>query len=593
MSEKKALNYRLFSRLLQFAKPYKTYFFIAVFAIVALSLLGPLRPYLIGEMVDRYIVKNPNPTQLLYWSLGIILILLGEGLLQLISSYFSNLLAQSVIRDLRKKIFRHLLSYRMRYFDKTPVGATVTRVVSDLEAITEVFSSGIMDISGDLISLVLVLGMMFSVDWQLSLLTLIPIPLLILATRIFAKAMHSSFQLERQQVTRLNTFVQERLTGMTVVQLFNRQQEEFENFQEINKGHRQAHINAVWANSIFFPVVELLSSLSIAFLLVWSALYVQGKTHVEVKTIYGQIIAFTLWIHQLYRPIRQLADKFNILQRGTVRAERIFEILDEQVNIQSSGSLEKVNFDQAIHFDNVSFSYNDDVEVLSDISLKIQPGETVAFVGATGAGKSTIVNLLGRFYEYSKGEIRIGQTRIDDISLEVLRSNIAIVLQDVFLFSDSIHNNITLGNHEISREQVIEASKAVGAHEFISKLPEGYDYKIGERGGVLSVGQRQLLAFIRAYVYNPHILILDEATSSVDNESELMIQEATERLTKGRTSIVIAHRLSTIQKADRIVVLEKGKIVEQGTHFELLQHKGYYHKLYEMQFINTRDDEKI
>jgi ATP-binding cassette subfamily B protein len=476
----------------------------------------------------------------------------------------------------------------MKYFDQTPVGALVTRVVSDLEAVTEVFSSGLMEIAGDLISLLFVLTLMFTTNWELSLMTLIPIPILIFATRIFAKAMRSSFQLERQQVTRLNTFVQERLTGMSLVQLFNRQSKEFEQFQEINKGHRQAHINAVWANSIFFPVVEILSSLSIAFLLVWGALQIAGKSASEIKEMYGQIIAFTLWINQLYRPIRQLADKFNVLQRGTVRAERIFEIMDLDEHIQSEGKNVQVDFNQPILFKNVSFYYKENEYVLRNIELDIQPSQMVAFVGATGAGKSTIVNLLGRFYEYQEGEIFIGDTNIKEIELGLLRKNIAIVLQDVFLFSDSIHNNITLGNPTIDRNQVVLAAKAVGAHEFIEKLPNGYDYVIGERGGVLSVGQRQLIAFIRAYIYNPHILILDEATSSVDNESEELIQRATERLTEGRTSIVIAHRLSTIQKADKIVVLEKGKIVEVGTHVSLLKQDGYYKKLYEMQFVDIK-----
>ncbi|NDE10967.1 MAG: ABC transporter ATP-binding protein, partial [Chitinophagia bacterium] len=337
--------------------------------------------------------------------------------------------------------------------------------------------------------------------------------------------------------------------------------------------------------SIFFPIVELLSSLSIAFLLVWGALNVSGKTQLEIRTMYGQIIAFTLWIYQLYRPIRQLADKFNVLQRGTVRAERIFDVLDEEENVQNKGSIDKLDFNQAISFSNVYFGYDSKNSILKDINLEIKPGETIAFVGATGAGKSTIVNLLGRFYEYDKGIISIGETNINDINLSYLRSNIAIVLQDVFLFSDSVHNNITLTDETITRSQVIEASKAVGAHDFIMQLPGNYDYKIGERGGVLSVGQRQLLAFIRAYVYNPSILILDEATSSVDNESEELIQQATEKLTKGRTAIVIAHRLSTIQKADRIVLLDKGEIMEIGSHKELMKKNGAYRKLNEMQFF--------
>lgn len=593
MKEKKSLNLSLFGRLVRYAIPYKKYFSISVFCIVSLSILGPLRPYFIGGMVDKYIIKSQNESMLLFWALVIVAILMLESVLQLTSSYFSNLLAQSVIRDLRRKIFQHLLSFRMRYFDKTPIGAIVTRVVSDLEAITEVFSAGLMDISGDLISLGFILTLMFFNNWELSLMTLIPIPLLIIATRIFARVMRESFQLERVQVTKLNTFVQERLTGMSIVQLFNRQNQEFEKFQEINKGHRQAHVNAVWANSIFFPVVELLSSLSVAFLLVWGALNVSGKSNIEIREMYGQIIAFTLWIYQLYRPIRQLADKFNILQRGTVRAERIFEILDQQENVQETGVVNSYNFDQDIHFKNVSFAYNNEDYVLKNIDLAIKKGQTVAFVGATGAGKSTIVNLLGRFYEYQKGEILIGDKNINEFELNYLRSNIAIVLQDVFLFSDSILNNITLGDPGISKEAVIEAAKAVGAHEFICRLPNDYDYEIGERGGVLSVGQRQLLAFIRAYVYNPLILILDEATSSVDNESEEMIQKATEQLTKGRTSIVIAHRLSTIQQADCIVVLDKGKIVETGSHRDLVRNRGYYHKLYEMQFFNNETNETI
>ncbi len=588
MASKSKVNRSIFYRLVSYTKPYRRFFLISIFCTILLSILGPLRPALIGNMVDTYIIKSQNKEALVNWILLILGLLFLEGVFQLIGSYFSNLLAQSVIHDIRKKLFEHILSFRMKYFDQTPVGALVTRVVSDLEAVTEVFSSGLMEIAGDLISLLFVLTLMFTTNWELSLMTLIPIPILIFATRIFAKAMRSSFQLERQQVTRLNTFVQERLTGMSLVQLFNRQSKEFEQFQEINKGHRQAHINAVWANSIFFPIVEILSSLSIAFLLVWGALQIAGKSAIEIKEMYGQIIAFTLWIHQLYRPIRQLADKFNVLQRGTVRAERIFEIMDLDEHIQSEGKNAQVDFNQPILFKNVSFYYKENEYVLRNIELDIQPSEMVAFVGATGAGKSTIVNLLGRFYEYQEGEIFIGDTNIQDIELGLLRKNIAIVLQDVFLFSDSIHNNITLGNPLIDRTQVVLAAKAVGAHEFIEKLPDGYDYVIGERGGVLSVGQRQLIAFIRAYIYNPHILILDEATSSVDNESEELIQKATERLTEGRTSIVIAHRLSTIQKADKIVVLEKGKIVEVGTHVSLLKQDGYYRKLYEMQFVDIK-----
>lgn len=571
-------------------KSYKTLFFVAVFCTLSLAVLGPLRPMLIGEMVNKYIVQGQDGELLLFWSGIVAAMLLGEAALQFANSYFSNLLAQSVINDIRQKLFGHMLSFRMRYFDKTPIGSLVTRVVSDLEAITEVFSAGLMEIAGDLLSLIAVISMMLATNWQLTLMTVVPIPLLILATRIFARAMRSSFQLERVQVNKLNTFVQEHLTGMAVVQLFNRQEREFDEFKEINKGHRQAHINAVWANSIFFPIVELLSSLSIALLLVWGALKAEGKSDTEIKLMYGQIISFTLWVQMLYRPIRQLADKFNILQRGTVRAERVFETLDLMEDVQDTGTIKNCDFDQSISFENVFFAYEDENWVLKDFSLKINRGETVAFVGATGAGKSTVINLLGRFYEYQKGEIFIGSTNLKAIQLASLRKNIAVVLQDVFLFSDTVHNNITLGDPEISREQVIAAAKEVGAHDFIEKLPGGYDYQIGERGGVLSVGQRQLLAFIRASVYNPHVLILDEATSSIDSESEEMIQRATAKLTEGRTSIVIAHRLSTIHSADKIVVIDKGEIKEIGSHTELMNLKGYYHNLYQKQFNEENEE---
>jgi ATP-binding cassette subfamily B protein len=556
---------------------------------VTLAVLGSFRPYIIGDMVSKYVIKSKDGEKLIFWTIVVVGMLVIEGILQFSSSYLSNLLAQSVIKDIREKLFGHVLSFRMRYFDSTPVGALVTRVVSDLEAVTEVFSSGLIDIAGDLISLVFVISLMFFVDWELSLMTILPIPLLIFATRIFARAMRNSFQLERQQVTRLNTFVQERITGISIVQLFNRQKQEYKNFEEINKGHRQAHVNAVWANSIFFPIVEMLSSMSIALMLVWGAVYASGKTADQVEGMYAQIISFTLWVNMLFRPIRQLADKFNILQRGTVRAERVFEIIDLNDHIQDPGTVTSCDFNQTIHFKNIHFAYKDENWVLKNITLDIEAGSTVAFVGATGAGKSTIVNLLGRFYDYQKGEIFIGDSNIRDIELSYLRRNIAIVLQDVFLFSDTIHNNITLGDNSISREQVIAAAKEVGADVFIQKLPGGYDYQVGERGGVLSVGQRQLLSFIRASVYNPAILILDEATSSVDSESEELIQKATEKLTKGRTSIVIAHRLSTIQNSDKIVVLDAGEIMEIGSHQELLLHNGFYRKLYDRQFSDEKE----
>ncbi len=588
MAEKEKLNTQIFFRLISYAKAYKGILIIAFAASLLIAASSALRPFFLMNMVNEYVVQSKNGAMLLNWTLIILGMLLLESVFQFAGSYFSNLLAQNIVRDLRQKLYKHILSFKMKYFDGTSIGALVTRVVSDLEAVSQVFSSGLIDIMGDIITLLFVLSAMFMVNAKLTLLTLIPIPILLFATRVFARAMQKSFKLERQQVTRLNTFVQERISGMAIVQLFSREKQEYASFVEINKGHRQAHINAVWAFSIFFPVVELLSSLSIAFLLVWGASQIDGVSSVDPKMIYGEILGFTLWINMLYRPIRQLADKFNILQRGTVRAERVFEIMDLNEHVQDNGTIQNVDFHQDIRFDKVYFAYKKDNYVLQNIDFTIKAGTTVAFVGATGAGKSSIVNLIGRFYEYQQGEIYLGKTNIKDIDLKHLRSNISIVLQDVFLFSDTIHNNITLGDASISREKVIEAAKAVRAHEFISLLPDGYDYNVGERGGVLSVGQRQLISFIRAYVFQPKVLILDEATSSVDDQSEELIQKATEELTKGRTSIVIAHRLSTIQTADRIIVLEKGRIVETGTHTELLNIAGYYKNLYDMQFSEEK-----
>ncbi len=593
MQEKAKINIDVFKRLLAYWRKYKALFLITVLCTLALAFLGPIRPLMVGYMVENFIEDSQQPDMLLYWTLIVIGILILEAVFQFLSSYFSNLFAQSIIRDIRKQLMEHILSFRMRFFDQTPIGSLVTRLISDLEAITDVFSSGIINIAGDLIALVVIIGLMFFINWQLTLLVLIPIPLLIIATRIFARFVRKAFQQEREQVNRLNNFVQERISGMFLVQLFNRQNEEYSQFQEINKKHRQAHFDAVWAYSIFFPVVEFLSSLSIAVMLVWAGYAALGYSNTEIKKLYGEIFAFVLWINMLYRPIRQLADKFNTLQRGTVRAERVFDLLDRKEHIQEGGISSGCNFQSDIHFRDLYFAYKNEEWVLKDINLTIEDGKTVAFVGATGAGKTSIVNLLGRFYDYQKGSIKFGEVDIRDIELNYLRKNVAIVLQDVFLFSDTIFNNITLSDKNVTREQVIAAAKEVGAHDFIMKLPGGYDYQVGERGGVLSVGQRQLIAFIRAYVYNPHILILDEATSSVDTESEELIQKATEKLTADRTSIVIAHRLSTIQNADQIIVLDKGEIKEMGNHNELLKLNGMYKNLYDMQFSEeTKGDEE-
>jgi ATP-binding cassette subfamily B protein len=588
---KQRVSANSFFRLIAFVKPYRKLFVFALVAVITLSVLGPLRPFLIGKAVDQFIVKEQNSSKLMVALLGVLGILLIETVVIWASAYTSNLLAQSVIRDLRTRVFNTVLSFKTRYFDKTPVGSLVTRVVSDVESISEVFSAGLMEIFGDLLSLIAILGFMFWVDWRLSLLTLIPIPILIFATNIFAKAMKKSFQSERTQVSRLNTFVQEHLMGMSLIQLFAHEEKEALAFKSINEKHRDAHISAVWANSIFFPVVELLSSLSIAFLLVWGAMMVEGKSQQQLTQLYGEIIAFTLWINQLYRPIRQLADKFNIFQRGVVRAERLFEILDEKNEVEPNEEHPTTFSNGDIEFHNVSFSYSTDTPLLNSFNLLIPAGKTTAFVGATGSGKTTIINLIGRFYEINAGKITINGIDLNQLNRSEINKHIGFVLQDVFLFSDTIHNNITLGNQNISREQVIQAAMQIGAHDFIMKIPDNYDYVIGERGGILSVGQRQLLAFIRAMVYEPVILILDEATSSIDSESEILIQKAIAEVTKNRTSIIIAHRLSTIQQADQIHVMEKGQIIQTGTHSSLLSVEGTYKTLFEKQFNEL--DEKV
>lgn len=584
-------------RLIGFLKPYRPQFIAAVLMIILLALLGPFRPLVIMWIVQEFIVGEPGQLTaiqenfgafddngaIMFWSLLVVTSLVIEGIIQYFQTYTANWIGQSIVRDLRNKLFKHITTFRLQYFDKTPIGTIVTRVVSDIEAISQVFSSGLIEIVGDLLKLLTVIVLMFIVNWQFALISLVSVPLLIIATKIFAKAMKKAYQQERLQVNRLNTFVQEHIVGMNVVQIFNREKVEMDRFVEINKEHRQAHMNAVWAFSIFFPIVELLSSLSLALLIFWGVMQLDPDDAGSAKFL-SQIFGYILWIQMLFRPIRQLAEKFNVLQRGVVRWERVFAILENDQVIQDSGTVTTDGFKGNIEFKNVRFAYNEPEWVLKDLSFSVKPGETVAFVGSTGAGKSTIVNLITRYYEFQQGEILLDGHEIREYQLSFLRSRIAVVLQDVFLFSDSIHNNITLKNDEITREEVIEAAKVVGAHDFIMRLPGGYDYNVRERGGMLSVGQRQLIAFIRAYVYNPDILILDEATSSVDTESELLIQQAIERITKGRTSIVIAHRLSTIQNADKIIVIDKGEIVEQGNHQELLSLRGHYRLLYDLQF---------
>lgn len=576
----KAFDFKLFNRVMRLTRPYRKVFWWALFLTILVAGLGVVRPLLIGQTIDFYVVE-PDPEGLLYFILLIVGLLVLEAIVQFFQTYYSNWLGQSVTIDLRSDLFSHLTKFRLKFFDRTAIGTLVTRVISDIETIAQIFASGLLQIMGDLLRLIVVIVAMFVVNWQLALYSMAPIPVLMVATYIFKNAIKRAFQSVRTQVARLNAYVQEHITGMAIVQAFNREKTEAKRFREINAGHRKAHIRSVWAYSIFFPVVEMLSATSLALLIWWG---VGGVLENEVTL--GELVTFIMFISMMYRPIRQLADRFNVLQMGMVGSDRVFNLLDLQEQLSSDGT-ETHEIKGKVEFDKVWFSYNPEEYVLRELSFTVEQGETVAIVGSTGAGKTTIINLLNRFYDYQKGAIRIDGTRLEDYEVRHLRRHIGVVLQDVFLFSDTIMNNITLHDESISREEVIEASKAVGAHEFIKRLPGEYDYDVKERGGMLSVGQRQLIAFIRAFVYNPSILILDEATSSVDTETEMLIQRAIEKLTANRTSIVIAHRLSTIQRASKIIVMEKGQIAEMGTHDELLSQNGKYKKLYELQFATA------
>lgn len=574
----KAWDIPLLKRILTYVKPYRTTFNIATALTIVMAFLAPFRPWLIQRTIDKQIMDFD--LEGLQWMVMLLIgVLLLETVVQFFQTYLANWLGQTVIKDLRVKLYRNIINFKLQYFDKTAIGTLVTRAVSDIETIAEVFSQGLLVIIGDLLKLVAIIAVMFYTDWRLSLIVLIPVPILIIATVVFKNVIKSAFQQVRTQVARLNAFVQEHITGMKIIQVFNREKLEQSRFDKMNKLHRDAHIRTVWAYSIFFPVVEMLTAFSLALLVWWGT-----RGVLEGYTTIGNLVAFILYIYMLYRPIRQLADRFNTLQMGMVSSERVFKVLDTDSQIENSGIYQPESLRGEIEFKNVWFAYLDDDYVIKDVSLKVEPGQTVAFVGATGSGKTTTINLLGRFYEINKGQICIDGTPIEEFDKFYLRKKMAIVLQDVFLFSDTIHNNITLNNPDISREEVVKAAKKVGAHHFISQLPGDYDYNVKERGGMLSVGQRQLISFIRAYVHQPEILILDEATSSIDTESEHLIQRATEILTKGRTSIIIAHRLSTIQTADKIVVMKKGKVLEEGNHQELLQKNGHYKKLYELQF---------
>ena len=581
--KKKIFDVSLFTRLLQYIKPYRAVFVVSLICVIGLALFGAFRPYVLKEAIDVKIANKEYNGFVVYIVIMLALLLL-EVVSQLLFIYYASWLGQSVVRDIRVKLFKHMLKFKMTYFDKSSVGVLITRAVTDMERIADIFGEGLFMIFSDILKMLVVAGFMFYMNWKLSLIVILTLPVVLFATKIFQKYMKRAFEDVRTEVSNLNSFVQERVTGMKILQLFTREDTEYKKFKAINERHKKGWLKTVWYNSIFFPIADFISSLTMGAVIWYGGL----NTVIGQTATLGDLIAFTMFIPMLFRPLNQIANKFNTLQMGMVAADRVFKVLDTTSNIDDSGTIEAKHFKGNISFKDVRFSYIKDEEVLKGISFDVKAGETVAIVGATGAGKSTIINLLNRFYEINSGTIKVDDTDIKDMTLSSLRSQIAVVLQDVFLFADTILNNITLNNEDITEEDVVNAAKAIGIHEFISSLPGGYHYNVKERGVMLSSGQRQLISFLRAYVTNPSILILDEATSSVDSYSEQLIQDATDKITKGRTSIVIAHRLATIQQADKIIVMDAGQIVEIGTHKSLLaKETGYYKNLYEVQFLKV------
>lgn len=579
MDNKPSTDFQTLKRLIKQAAPHKKLFWSALVMGILVSAISPIRPILMQRMIDDYIIQF-DARGLQIMTVTLIILLFLETFLRYALAYITSWLGQSVIKDIRMKIFQHIQNLKMRFFDKTPIGTSTTRVINDVEAINSTFSEGIISIITDVLTLVFVIGAMFWLNWKIALMSLSTFPLLLIATYIFKEKIKFAFRIIREKVSQMNAFVQERITGMRIIQVFNAEERERKKFEKINYDHLDANLKSVWYYSIFFPIVEIILALAIAFM-VWSA----STEAIKDQASIGVFTSFLLLLNMAFRPLRMLADKFNTLQMGVVSSERVFRILDLKDTTESYGTLKPEKLRGNIEFKEVWFAYNDDDYVMKGVSFKVNQGEMLAIIGATGSGKTTITNLINKFYQINKGEILIDDINIDEYNLFALRKRIAIVLQDVFLFSGTIYENITLHNEIISLETVIEAAKDVGAHEFIMNLPGGYQYEVMERGATLSVGQRQLIAFIRALVYNPDVLILDEATSSVDRESEILIQNATEKLVSGRTSLVIAHRLSTIQKADKILVMESGEVKEMGSHRELIADKdGHYKKLYEMQF---------
>ena len=568
-------------RVFGYAAPYKRRFILSVVLAILLAFITPVRPFLIQLTVDKYITQSIGYMVVNITLIQVGLILLETGM-RFLFSFMTAWLGQSVVKDMRVAVYKKILGLNLSQFDKTPIGTLTTRTINDIESINDIFAEGLVPIIADLLSIVCVLTYMFWVDWQLTFIALIPFPIMIIATYYFKESINHSFFKVRNAVASLNAFVQEHLTGMPVLQAFASEEREFDKFKKINKQHRDANIRAIFAYSVFFPIVEIVLALSIGLVVWWSA----KEALALQQSQQGTVISFILCLNLLFRPLRVLADKFNVLQMGVVASERVFRVLDNEDFINTTKGIYKPPHQLAgrVEFEKVCFAYNHENYVLKDLSFMINPGETVAIVGHTGSGKTTIISLLNRLYHIQKGVIRVDDVNIETYDLEFLRKNIGVVLQDVFLFSGSVLENITLRNPEITRERVIEAAKLIDMHDFIMRLPGGYDYNVMERGATLSMGQRQLLSFIRALLYNPGILILDEATSSVDTESEQLIQHAIDTLIQDRTSIVIAHRLSTIRKADKIIVLDKGVIREIGTHQELLLKGGFYSQLHEMQF---------
>jgi len=597
--KKKIFDFSVLQRVFRFIRPYRVSFYSSVFMAIALAFLAPLRPYLIQLTVNKAAHPDlpiPHWLQLFLFNADYsdavkfiiavtvfqIVFLFIETFIRFLFSFVTAWLGQVVVRDMRITIFEKILGLNLRQFDNTPIGTLTTRTINDIESINDIFSDGLLPIVADMLSIIITLITMFWIDWKLTLICLIPFPVMLIATYYFKESVNKSFIKVRNAVAALNAFVQEHLTGMYIVQSFAAEDREYKKFQKINREHRNANIKAIFAYSIFFPVVEVVLAFSMGLLVWWLAGKAIGST--QDINLAGKLTAFILFLNQIFRPLRVIADKFNVIQMGMIAAERVFKVLDNEDYIKQQGTYSPAKIEGAIEFDKVWFAYIEEKYVLKDVSFKINPGETVALVGHTGSGKTSIISLLNRLYHIQQGTIKVDNIDVDEYKLDRLRESIGVVLQDVFLFSGSILDNITLRNPAISKERVTDAAKMIGVHDFIMRLPGGYSYNVMERGNTLSLGQRQLISFIRALLYNPSILILDEATSSIDTESELLIQQAIDKLITGRTSIVIAHRLSTIRKADKIIVLDKGEIKEMGTHEQLLALGGFYSKLHNMQF---------